>query len=118
MIPADHSARIVDAVLMGLLVARVSVPGLDIPVGQAAVVGLVAISICRRPTRSLSAVWWFPAVSAGLLLFLAAESQVNHVDFSRRLTNIAALLLMAGFLASGRIDVGSALKGLVLAGGL
>ncbi|GAB3052638.1 hypothetical protein GCM10027053_10860 [Intrasporangium mesophilum] len=118
LVPAQHSARISDALLMGLLVVRVGAAGLPVPTGQAAVIALICLALCRRPTRSLRPVQWFPVITAALLCFAAAESWSNGADFTRRLTNVAVLLVMAGFLASGRIDIGSALKGLLVAAGL
>jgi hypothetical protein len=118
LIPARHSARISDALLMGMLVVRVGAGGLSIPTGQAAIVALVCLAVCRRPTRSLRPVQWFPVATAALLCFAAAESWSNGADFVRRLINLTVLLVMAGFLASGRVDVGSALKGLLVAAAL
>lgn len=103
---------------MGLLVVRVAPGGLNIPTGQVAVMALIAIALFRRPTRSLYAVSWLPLTGVALLGFLAVESWSNGADFTRRLTNLAVLLVMAGFLVSGRIDVGSAVKGLTIAAAL
>jgi len=110
-----HSASIVDAVLMGLLVVRLPAPGSSLPTAQVAIMGLLAVSLFRRPTRSLRPVGWFPVLGAGLLGFAIVASSINGVSFERRAANIAVLFTMAGFLASGRIDARSALKGLLAA---
>ena len=112
LVPAGHSARLVDAALMGLLVVRLPAPGLPLPTAQVAVVLLLGISLFRRPIRSLAPVWWFPFLGVALLAFTMIETRLNGLAPDRRATNIAVLLLMAAFLASGRIDVGSALKGM------
>jgi hypothetical protein len=118
LVPAGHSARIVDALLIGLLVVRVAAGGSSVPTGQIAVIALICLALNRRPTRSLRTVQWFPVATVALLCFLVTESWFNGADFGRRLTNITVLLVMAGFLATGRIDVGSALKGLLVAAGM
>ncbi|MBO0981007.1 hypothetical protein [Microbacterium sp. SD291] len=115
LVPAGHSARIIDAILMSLLVYRVAVPGVPVPIPQLAVIALIGIALFRRPTRSFSAAPWFPMVAPLLLAFLFIETWANGLSPERRGTNIAVLLLMAAFLASGRIDVGSAIKGLGVA---
>ncbi len=104
--------------LMGMLVVRIGAGGMSVPLGQVAVIALICLALCRRPTRSLRPVQWFPVTAAALLCFTAAESWSNGADFARRLTNITVLLVMAGLLASGRIDIGSALKGLLVAASL
>ena len=115
VVPSPHSARVIDALLMGLLVVRLPAPGLSVPTAQVAVLVLLAISLFRRPTRSLAPVAWYPLGCLALLTFCALESRLNGIAPDRRLVNLATLMLMAAFLASGRIDIGSALKGLATA---
>lgn len=115
--PIAHSARIIDAALMGLIICRLAVPFLpgSFPAAQTAVIGLLLISLFRRPPRSLRAVAWYPFLCLGLLGFAVAISAVNGLDLERRAGNIGLLMLMAAFLASGRIDVASAIKGIGVA---
>jgi hypothetical protein len=113
--PPRHSARIVDAALVGLLIVRLPVPGLQLPTAQLAVIGLLVVALFRRPTRPFGAVRWFPVLGTALLGYAVFVSSVNDVPFARRAANIAVLLTMAAFMTSGRIDVPSALKGLVAA---
>ncbi|MBP1326232.1 hypothetical protein JOF28_001464 [Leucobacter exalbidus] len=114
LFPAKHSARIIDAVLMGFIIMRIDAPFLpvSVPLAQVAMIVLLFTASFRRPTRSLERVRWFPIVALLLLAYLMTVSLVQDVDFVRRLGNIALLLTVSGFLASGRIDVVSALKGL------
>lgn len=112
LVPAGHSARIIDAVLMGLIVVRVGLFGMPLPVAQQAILVLLVICLFRRPTRLLAHAWWIPAVLALLLVFLSVETFLQGIDPVRRVGNLAILATMALFLASGRIDVGSAIKGL------
>lgn len=115
LVPMPHSARILDAVLMGLIVVRVSLPGTPFPVAQVSIAMLVIVACFRRPTRSFVHAWWVPLAMLGLLLFLALESWLQGVDPVRRAGNLAILMVMALFLASGRIDIGSAVKGIGVA---
>lgn len=111
-----HSARIIDAVLAGMIILRI-VPGISIglPPGQIALILLLAVAAFRRPTRSLRSVWWFPVVSLGVLGVLVLSGLLNDVDFVRRIVNVGSSLIFAGFLASGRIDPISVLKGMIAA---
>lgn len=99
-----------DACLAGLLIVRLPAPGLPVPLAQVALMALLVVVAFRRPTRTVPA--WFPVMCAVLVLWLLTVSVVGEVDFVRRLGNIVLLLTMAGFLASGRIHVTSAIKGL------
>lgn len=112
LVPAAHSARIIDALLMGLIVVRVSLPGIPFPVAQLGIAALLVICCFRRPTRSFTHAWWIPVAILGLLTFLIVETTLQGIDPWRRAGNLAILMTMALFLASGRIDVGSAIKGL------
>ena len=105
---------------MGLLVVRTSAPFLpvSVPLAQVSMIALLIIAAFRRPTRSLEAARWFPLFAVFLLTYLSAVSLIQDVDFVRRLGNIALLLAVCGFMASGRIDVPSAVKGLGVALGI
>lgn len=111
--PSPHSARIIDMLLGALVVGRLSVPG--IPSGSFAQLGLAAlilISSFRRPTRSVP--FWYPVLCAALMVYLVGESLVNHVSPVQRGLNIGLSMVAAAFIASGRIDVASLVKGLGL----
>ena len=112
LIPPGHSAQLVEALLAMLLVVRIAVPGVPLPIPQLAAIALVVIGLFRRPTRSFSGAPWYPIVAVVLLGFLVIETLVNGLDPVRRGANIASLFLFAAFLATGRIDVGSVVKGL------
>ncbi|MDJ1371274.1 O-antigen ligase family protein [Gulosibacter molinativorax] len=115
--PRGHSARIIDAVLMGCIVVRVEVPFIPagVPFAQVALIVLLFIATFRRPIRSFERARWFPGIVVVLIAYLTIVSLVNDVDFIRRLGNIAVLFTVAGFLASGRIDIASAIKGICVA---
>ncbi|WP_168203781.1 hypothetical protein [Humibacter ginsenosidimutans] len=114
LVPLPHSARIVDAVLAGFVVVRISLIGGSIPTAQLALVLLVAVAAFRRPTRSLGLARWFPWLALVLIAYAALETLYNGVDPLRRAANIVILAFTAAFMASGRIDVGSVIKGLGL----
>lgn len=114
LIPTGHSARIIDALVGIALVYRLAVPGIPVPIPQLAMAALIGVALFRRPTRSFATAWWYPVTMPLLLLFLVAETWLNGIDPVRRAANIAVLMLFAGLMASGRIDIGSVIKGLGL----
>lgn len=115
--PLHHSARLTDLLVSLLLIGRVAVPGL--PTGSFDQLGLfilVLLAIFRRPVRAVPV--WYPAAALGLMAFLVFESAVNGVEpgaFIQRSLNISLSLVTAGFMASGRIDVASVVKGIGIA---
>lgn len=113
--PPGHSARILDAALMGLIVVRFTVPGIPIPFAQAGIIALLGLCLFRRPPRRFGLARWFPVLSAALMVFLVVETLVNDGSPWKRAINIGVLMVMAAFLASGRIDVASAIKGILVA---
>lgn len=110
---APGSARLVDAILAALLVVRLPAPGTNLPIAQLAIILLVVVALFRRPVRRFPA--WFGVLSALAISVAVVASVLGEVDFFRRLGNIALLFVMAGFLASGRIHVTSAIKGVAIA---
>ncbi|MGN8026977.1 O-antigen ligase family protein [Microbacterium sp. 22242] len=114
LIPDGHSARILDAIGGAFLVYRSGIPGFPLPIPQLVIIAILVLAVFRRPTRSFASAGWYPLTMTLLLVFLAAETYLNGLDPIRRAGSFAALMAFAGFLASGRIDVGSVLKGLGL----
>lgn len=112
-----HSSRLVDLLLAMLIVGRIPVPGL--PVGSFDQLGLFLLVVWgafQRPTRQVPV--WYPAAATGLLAFLVFESALNGIApdaFIQRALNISLSLVTVGFMASGRIDVASVIKGIGLA---
>ncbi|PPG42707.1 hypothetical protein [Pseudoclavibacter sp. RFBA6] len=110
---AVGNTRIIDAVLMMFFVVRIATPGIGLPVNDVAGLLLVAIAAFRRPARQLSGTTWFTAGSIFLVSFLAIVAIATgpgQADVTR-LGRILIMLLLAGFIASGRIDIISGLKG-------
>lgn len=95
------------------LVVRVDFPVLGLPIAQLVVIALLVVACFRRPTRTLEV--WFPLIASLLLVFLAVGSLANDISPIQRLGNIAILFTMTAFLASGRIDVASTIKGVAAA---
>ena len=112
LVPAQHSARILDGALMSLIVVRVGLPGIPFPVAQLGILALLVVCFFRPPKRSFAYAWWAPAALTALLGFLIIETWLQGLDPFRRAGNLAIIITMALFLASGRIDIGSAIKGL------
>lgn len=109
LFPRGHSARITDAILVGLLVVRFPAPVIHQPVPQLAIAALLALAVFRRPVRTLPA--WYLLGATCAFGYLVIESLVNDVSPWKRAASIGALMIMAGFIGSGRIDPGSAIKG-------
>lgn len=111
VVPVGHSARIVDFVLGMFIVERVAFVA-SLPTAQIAILLLVVIATFRRPTRPLGMARWFPWLAGAALTYAVVVTLTAGIDPWRRAANLGILMLMAGFIASGRIDAGSVIKGL------
>ncbi|KHK99849.1 hypothetical protein LK09_00455 [Microbacterium mangrovi] len=111
LVPAGHSARITDFLVGMLIVVRIPLVA-SLPTAQLAILALVVLAACRRPVRPLAQAGWYPWLAGALLAYAAIGTLASGIDPLRRTVNIGTLMLMAGFLASGRIDAGSLIKGL------
>jgi|GEM_PF-216074 len=114
--PARHSARIIDALLMMCFIIRQPLPGVpgNLPVSDVAALALLFVALFRKPTRSLHAIWWWTAAAFAMIAMGVISSMINDHDFIRRAGSISILALLALAIASGRIDVWSGLKGLMI----
>lgn len=107
------STRILDAILMGLFVFRMDFLGVGFALNDLAGLALVGVACFRRPQQSLGGVRWFPAICICIFVYLglvAFFTGITSADVTR-LGRITIMMLLAGFIASGRIDVMSGLKG-------
>lgn len=110
---AVGNTRIIDAVLMFMFVLRDDLLGIGFTVNDLAGVALVGISMFRRPERSLEGARWFPVICICIVAYLgivAVLTGPTDAD-ATRLVRIVTMMLLAGFIASGRIDIVSGLKG-------
>jgi hypothetical protein len=110
---SDHQPfRLLEALLAGLFVFRIEIPGpAQLPLSDLAALALIALAAFRRPRRSLRPVNWYVYIVVFLLAYLAVVALVNDVDPVRRLVRFAILMVLAGFIASARIDIRSVMIG-------
>lgn len=109
--------RIIDAVIMAIFIFRMPAPGIGLPINDLAGLALIGIAAFRRPTRTLAGVHWYPAICIVILLYLGLNALFAGVEQSDidRGGRIVIMMVMAGFIATGRIDIASGLRGYALA---
>lgn len=110
---AVGNTRITDALLMALFIMRVDLLGVGFTLNDLAGLALIGIAAFRRPTQSLDGTRWYPAICIGVMTYLslvALFTGPTEADVTR-LGRIVILMALAGFIASGRIDIVSGLKG-------
>lgn len=103
---------------MALFLVRQDFFGVGFGLNDLAGLLLVGVAVFRRPQRELAGVRWFPVLCGIVVVYLsvvAISTGPTAADVSR-LGRIGIMMLLAGFIASGRIDLASGLKG--FAGGL
>lgn len=102
----------IDAALAMVFVVRIGIPGpIVLPYSDLAALVLIGIAAFRRPQRSLLSTSWYVYLMTILLVYLAVVAVVNDIDPVRRLTRFAILAVLAGFIASKRIDLRSVMAG-------
>lgn len=111
--PAEATPfRLYEAVLAALFVVRINVStAVDLPVSDLAALALIAIAAFRRPRRSLRPVTGYVYLCILLVAYLTVIALINDTDPVRRLTRFVILMVLAGFIASERIDLRSVLIG-------
>lgn len=109
--------RIIDAVIMAAFIIRLPVPGLGFLINDLAGLILIGIATFRRPSRSLAGAYWYPAICAVILAYIglnALTAGIAQEDINRG-ARIVMMMIMGAFIATGRIDIASALKGFAIA---
>lgn len=109
--------RIIDAVIMAIFILRMPAPGIGLPINDLAGLALIGIAAFRRPTRTLAGAQWYPAICVVIMAYLGLNALVSGVEQSDidRGGRIFIMMVMAAFIATGRIDIASGLKGYALA---
>lgn len=109
--------RISDAVLMGLFMVVLLIPGTPVGVHTAATAVLVLLASFRRPKRTLQGGQWYVGLAAAILLYLAVSAFLSGITSAdvNRFIRIALLMTLGGFIGSGRIDLRSGLRGIAVA---
>ncbi|MEO5852275.1 MAG: O-antigen ligase family protein [Nocardioides sp.] len=113
---ADRETRISDFALFACLpLAGLAVPGLGLPVNEIAALAVVGLCAFRTPRAGPRPPWWFAGLLVAMLLFMAVSAQLNGIDASRRLVHLVGYVGIAVCLASGRVSMLSAARGLAIA---
>lgn len=109
--------RIIDAFIMAAFIIRLPVPGLGFLFNDLAGLALIAIAAFRRPPRRLSGAYWYPAICAVILAYVGLNALAAGVEQSdvNRSARIVMMMIMGAFIATGRIDIASALRGFAIA---
>lgn len=108
--------RISDAVLMGLFMVVMLIPGTPVGVHTASMAALVGLASFRRPTRTLAGGQWYVGLCAAILLYLAVSAFLTGITSSdlTRFSRIALLMAVGGYIGTGRIDLKSGLRGVAV----
>jgi hypothetical protein len=112
---ADRETRISDFLVFAALpLSAQSLPGLDVPVNEVAALVLVVLCVFRHPRAEPRTPTWLPIGLAVLVALLALSAQLNGVDGTRRLAHVVLYAGLALGLASGRVSLLSAARGLAV----
>lgn len=112
------STWLIDALLFAVFVADgVPLPfvSLSVPPPEFAMIILIALSLFRNPRVFNLRMGGYALGLTLLVLYLFLESEMNGVDWTRRLVRIVLLGIFVWTIASGRVDVRSGLLGLLTA---
>lgn len=114
---AIGDTRIIDALIMAVFVVRLPSPGLGFPINDLAGLALISIAAFRSPTRTLAGAHWYPVICAVALAYLGLNALAAGIEQNdiQRAGRIVILMTLGGFIATGRIDTASALKGFAAA---
>jgi hypothetical protein len=112
---ADRETRISDFLLFAALpLSGQSVPVLGVPVNEVAALVLVALCAFRRPRVAPRVPTWLPLGLVLVLALLAVSAQLNGVEGTRRLAHLVIYTGLALGLATGRVSLLSAARGLAV----
>lgn len=112
---ADRETRITDFLLFaGLPLAAVAVPGTGAPVNELAAIAIVALSLVRSPNTQRRVPPWLILGLAGILTMLVLSSLFHDLTPVRRVAHVAAYAGLVWALATGRVSLLSAARGLAL----
>ena len=111
--------RLLDFALGVVVLVASLVPGApaSLPIGLVAVAGLVALSVTRRPTRSLAGgLGWFPGLAAVLILYVVVISLIgpdeSRFGWPQRAMRLALVVTAMVFIVSGRVHYPSLVRGM------
>ena len=112
---ADEETRISDFVaFFALSFPTLALPVVGVPLGELAGLLLGLLALLRRPAPGVVVPGWFTAGIVFIPLWLLLSGGLNGELDLRRMAHLTTWVLLAGALASGRISVPSAIRGLVI----
>jgi hypothetical protein len=110
---ADRETRISDFLLFALLpLAGIEVGGL--PVNELATLALVFLAVWRTPARVAPTPLWLLGLLGLVVGLLFLSAQLNDIDANRRLVHLVGFAGLTLALASGRVSLLSAARGMAL----
>ena len=116
----DEPTRFAELALGAVALFAVSVPGAPggFLVGQVALAALIALSITRRPTRSLAGLKWLPWAAVAMLGYLVLLSlsgpDLSLFGWPKRALRLALVLTALLVVVSGRIHYPSLVRGMAV----
>lgn len=116
----DEPTRFAELALGAIALFAISVPGAPggFLVGQVALAALIALSITRRPTRSLSGLKWLPWAAVAMLGYLVLLSlsgpDLSLFGWPKRALRLALVLTALLVVVSGRIHYPSLVRGMAV----
>lgn len=111
----ENHSRVIELVLFAGLCLPIAVPLLPFPLSELCGLALLGLAILRRPVLPRPLPLWFPWLLAAILALMAISALLNGVPSAqavRRLGHIGVYAGLATFLATGRLDRLSAVRGL------
>ena len=112
---ADRETRLSDFFLFALLpLSAVTLPRVGVPVNEVAALLLTGLAVFRKPRPTPATPTWFVVGLLSLMALLVLSAQLNDGGGARRLVHMVGYLGIALALASGRVSMLSAARGLAL----
>lgn len=116
---AFGATRLSDFFLGALVLVAIAVPGVEaLPVGVFAMLILLFLAFTRRPTRTFRAIPWVPPLMVLTLAWLVVVTyfspEVSPFPWTTRVLRLALVGVFTLFIASGRIDAASVVRGAVM----
>ncbi len=116
----DEPTRLADFLLGAVVLFAVAFPLAPghLQVGLVALAGLVALSVSRRPTRSLAGLTWLPGAVVAMIGYLVLVS-VSGLDlslfgWSQRALRLGLVATAVAVVVSGRIHYPSLVRGMAV----
>jgi hypothetical protein len=100
------------SLLGGFFVLRFNLSFTNFSLGDASAFALIVLSLSANPKFSSRVNTTFATASTLVMIFLCAETFANDQSFVKRAARITIMLILAGFIGSGRIDPVALVRGM------